>query len=332
MIQKTKQTIRALRKFLKKSQRAPNTTGLILLYHRVQEMDSDPYDLTVSPSRFKDQLQYIKNTCNPISLSYLIEAVKSKRLPNRAVAVTFDDGYIDNLEVAYPLLESQGIPATIFVASGYIGGVKEFWWDALERILLLNKQLPNQLQLWIKNKKYDWTISSIDQQEQVHREIYQALRLLHPIEREQILEELISWGGGDSKTRTHLRPMTEAELRKLAQSGLVDIGAHSINHPVLASLPLTMQQAEIWESRDQLEKIMEKPITVFAYPYGKRNDFSNKTTNLLKLTGFQAGCTTIPGYIASGDNVFRLNRAVVKNWDIETFKYWLEEAFISSDL
>ena len=111
--------------------------GVVLLYHRIVSLSSDPLSLAVSPDHFAQQLEYIYRTCHPMRLLDLVDAVRQRSLPRRAVAITFDDGYSDNFEHAYPLLRSAGIPATIFVSSEQVDTAYEFWWDDLERIFRL---------------------------------------------------------------------------------------------------------------------------------------------------------------------------------------------------
>src|SRR3972149_2982228 len=102
--------------------------GLLLMYHRVVNLESDPPSLCVSPSNFTEQLEFLKKFCHPVSLQQLVKSLDKKGLPRRAIAVTFDDGYVDNLYNAKPLLESFDIPATVFLTTGYIGQNHEFWW------------------------------------------------------------------------------------------------------------------------------------------------------------------------------------------------------------
>src|SRR4051794_20071252 len=106
----------------------------ILLYHRVTALDSDPQQLAVTPEHFDEHLRVLREICTPVELADVPRMLRARRLPKRPVAVTFDDGYRDNLHEAKPLLERHGVPATVFVASGYVGSGREFWWDELERL------------------------------------------------------------------------------------------------------------------------------------------------------------------------------------------------------
>src|SRR5687768_13528618 len=119
--------------------------GLILSYHRVVETSQDPYAISVTPQHFAQQLQILRQYAHPMPLGELVQALQEGDVPPRAVAITIDDGYVDNLYNVKPLLEHYQIPATTFIATGYMG--REFWWDELARILLPPRLLPDRLYL-----------------------------------------------------------------------------------------------------------------------------------------------------------------------------------------
>ena len=120
--------------------------SVILMYHRVAPAGIDPWRLLVTPEHFAEHLEVLRRTTTPLPLRRLVAEYASGRLPERAVAVTFDDGYVDNLTVAMPLLAAADISATVYVATGNTGTAREFWWDALTRALLLPTVLPSELE------------------------------------------------------------------------------------------------------------------------------------------------------------------------------------------
>ena len=134
--------------------------ALILLYHRVAELESDPQRLQVSSSHFSEQLQIIREIGAPISLQELTGNLRSGKVPPRSVVVTFDDGAADNLLAAKPLLEQHNVPATVFVSTGYMKTAREYWWDEVERLVLQPRELPSQLKLTIDGKVHKWDLSA----------------------------------------------------------------------------------------------------------------------------------------------------------------------------
>src|SRR5262245_19306871 len=113
-------------------------SALILLYHRIAEPAADPFDLCVTPQHFAEHLEQLRRHHRIISLTELSQRLASGATLRHTVVLTFDDGYADNLHHAKPLLERYDAPATVFVTSGYVGQDREFWWDELERLLLLS--------------------------------------------------------------------------------------------------------------------------------------------------------------------------------------------------
>jgi peptidoglycan/xylan/chitin deacetylase (PgdA/CDA1 family) len=127
------------------AKRAANLIGgrvVILLYHRVAELPTDPQLLSVSPANFSEHLQILQRYGNPISLQAVGKFIEQRFTKSHRVSVTFDDGYADNLHNAKPLLEKYGVPATVFVTSGYLGSPTGFWKDTLSSIFLQPTELP----------------------------------------------------------------------------------------------------------------------------------------------------------------------------------------------
>jgi peptidoglycan/xylan/chitin deacetylase (PgdA/CDA1 family) len=106
----------------------------ILMYHRVAEVAVDPWELCVTPQHFAEHLEVLSKFARVVSLSQLTQELDAGKSIDRSIAITFDDGYGDNLLTAKPILEKSDLPATIFVANGYVEQQREYWWDELERL------------------------------------------------------------------------------------------------------------------------------------------------------------------------------------------------------
>jgi peptidoglycan/xylan/chitin deacetylase (PgdA/CDA1 family) len=298
------------------------------MYHRVVDLAADPLRLSVTPARFEEQIDYIRRSCTPLRLSELAAAMQQRRLPRRAVAVTFDDGYIDNLNEAVPVLQARRVPATIFAVSSKIDTLQELWWDELERILLCTPQLPAQLDLEICGQPYAWPTSTSEDRQHVYREAHRLLKPLNIEERHKTLDKLRAWAGLSETGRPGYRIMNSSELQEAVRSGVIDIGGHTVNHPRLASLPLDAQRGEIVESRQQLTQILGQAPTMFAYPYGTRQDFSPETAGLVREAGFNLAVTTVHGSVEAGDDLFQLRRMGVHDWALSEFTSRFERAFV----
>ena len=126
------------------------------MYHRVAQKGIDPWSLAVTPEHFDQQLAVLKKHAQPLSLLELHQAHKKGKVPEGAVAITFDDGYANNLLEATPILQSHGIPATIFVATGYIEKQREYWWDELDQIFFRPVPLPSVLKFSYKGQHFKY--------------------------------------------------------------------------------------------------------------------------------------------------------------------------------
>jgi len=289
--------------------------ALILVYHRVACLDRDPQLLAVTPERFAEHLEILRRKANVIPLKELVQR-RDSRLPPRSVAITFDDGYADNLLFAKPLLERHELPATVFVTSGFVGVDREFWWDELDRILL-------------NHRDAGWDVKSgVDEPRHAeYRSLHATLRSSTEQQRMQALHDLqVRTNSGSSARATH-RALTPDQLRKLAEGGLVDVGAHTVTHPVLASLPPAIQQEEIDTSKKKLEEWLGQPVHSFAYPYGGQRDYDRHSVEAVRISGFSLACSNFPGIVWPNTNRWELPRTLIRNWNGEEFERVLDAVF-----
>jgi peptidoglycan/xylan/chitin deacetylase (PgdA/CDA1 family) len=315
--------------------------GLILMYHRVAETDLDPWGLSVSPNHFAEQLEVIKRYFHPMSLQDLLKRHRDGKVPNRSIAITFDDGYADNLHMAKPLLEHHDLPGTVFLVAGVLVEEQGFWWDELQWVLLRPDTLSDRLELKTNGKDYAWDLGDAvrysleDPREDRKRRpweavpgsrlaffysVWQHLIQLPRLERLQALEAIRAWAGVGTGRQSKDRALSLDEVNTLAQGGLVELGAHTVTHPSLSLLSITRQMEEIRDSKTQLEKIINRPVTSFSYPHG---DYSAETTSLVQKAGFDCACTTEFKCVLPGSDPYQLPRFQVEDWDGEKFLRWL---------
>ncbi|MDW8029330.1 MAG: polysaccharide deacetylase family protein [Armatimonadota bacterium] len=291
----------------------PQRGAIILCYHRVADLTNSPRKLRVSPQRFAEQLDLIACKFTPISLAELVARIQNGTVLHNAVVVTFDDGYADNFWNAKPLLERFGVPATVFVTTGFVGTGKEFYWDELEQ-LLLNNNVTSDVHVDIKGQKRFWRLKTPQMRLKAYNEICDLLASLSPNERETILKQLRNCLG--TKKCDLNRVMNPDELIEISQSGLIEIGAHTVNHPDLSVLPPECQWQEITTSKSQLEGWLNRPIRWFAYPYGRGSAITKK---LVQEAGFEGACAVKFGLVNGKSDPFWLPRIFVENWDGDVF-------------
>jgi peptidoglycan/xylan/chitin deacetylase (PgdA/CDA1 family) len=312
--------------------------AMILVYHRVAEASVDPWALGVSPAHFAQHLHILKTIANPISLQELIKARSDRELPPRPVCITFDDGYADNLYAAKPVLESFRVPGTVFVTPGYIGIPEDLWWDELTKLILDPTSRQEELSLSLNSYHYAYAFPPADgnaggpdlqskwrawenapgPRQTAYLAIYAMLVKLSDSERERALEQLRRGATPDADRRQH-RCLTGDELRELAAGELVEIGAHTLTHPVLADLAPDQQQHEIGGSKRRLEALTGKRISSFAYPYGKKNHYSRQTVATVQANGFTCACSNFGGLVTRSSNRFTLPRFQPMDWDGDQF-------------
>lgn len=326
-----------LQRAVRQIQKRLSTKSLILMYHRVAEVALDPWCLYVTPQHFAEQLEVLQECTNPLSMKQFIEAHRTGTVPPRAVVVTFDDGYADNLYHAKPLLEYYSIPATVFVSTGYIGQKWEFWWDELERLLLQPGKLPEQLLLDVNGVTHCWDLGKVayySEEEYCHARgqkaweaqpesrlffYYSLWQLLQPLshsDRRQVLDEILLWAKADPVPRLTHRVLDLEELIALGQGDLIEIGAHTVTHPFLSMQLEAIQQYEIEQSKAELEKMLNLPVTSFSYPFG---NYSAETVELAQAAGFVCACSTVQESVWYKSDRFQLPRFAVENWKKENF-------------
>jgi peptidoglycan/xylan/chitin deacetylase (PgdA/CDA1 family) len=315
--------------------------GVVLLYHRVAGPRRDPQQLDVSPENFDGQIETIARAAAPLALDEFEARRRAGTLPPRAVAVTFDDGYADNL-LAAALLERRGVPATVFVTAGMTGADREFWWDDAERIAFS----PRRLDPPVPGLAIEWTTAdaapfddalddrwSIVQpttptaRHRLYRAICESMHALETPAREARIHALREWAGVREAARQSHRAMTAAELHAFVARPGMTIGAHTMTHPSLSALTPAAQRDELAGSRATLERELGGAVRAVAYPYGTRADVSDDTVRAARAAGFDFAMANEAGAAWRWSSRWRVPRCLVGNWDAATFAARLESWF-----
>lgn len=284
---------------------------LVLIYHRVLS-ERDPI-LSSEPTadEFAAQMDTVAATCSVLPLSEAVARLRAGSLPPRAVSITFDDGYANNRELAAPILKARGIPATIFIATGYIGRGRMFNDTVIEAVRAAGPKLDlTALGLGaFELPDAAARISAIGS-------ILPKLKYLEPTQRLARAEAIADVVGIPREGTTM---MTEQQLRELESFG-IEVGAHTVTHPILCAVGADEARKEIAASKDALQSITGRRIGLFAYPNGRPGrDYDASHVALVKSCGFDAAVSTAWGAAGKQVDTFQIPRMLP--WDTSPFKF-----------
>jgi peptidoglycan/xylan/chitin deacetylase (PgdA/CDA1 family) len=289
-------------------------TGIVLMYHRLGRPAFDPHGLAVSLDHFRDHLAVLQRF-ERLTFGAMMERHRAGSLRRGAVALTFDDGYADNLHLLLPELERTRTPATIFVTTGNVAGATEFWWDALHAITHGPGTLPASLPVAVDGALAAFRLPAAggDRMAAYHA-ICARLQRQHPAAIERTLEAMRGRVGIAPATRDAYRPLTATELKVLSASPWIEIGAHTVRHACLASLPPQEQRAEITDSKSYLERVLARPVVSFAYPFGDRTHYDERSMEAVAAAGLEQSCTTVRGALGPDTDRFAVPRLAVRDY------------------
>jgi peptidoglycan/xylan/chitin deacetylase (PgdA/CDA1 family) len=277
----------------------------VLLYHRVDD-EADVHDLSVPPTLLARQLEWLSRECRVVPLEALLSGARDGH-PERTVAITFDDGYLDALDEAAPVLERLGLPAAMFVTTRWLEDAGEYWWDALERVLL-GGPTPPELTIAL-GETISVPTRTPGERRAAHDQIHSRLVHASLPDRDRVVAALQAWSGRRPDSRR--RPLRAEELRRLARVPGISIGAHSVNHLSLPDQPPGVQRAEVLESVRTLERVLDTRITTFAFPYGAIDRASADVTREICSWSMATDARPLPRSFDAA----RVPRLEVKRWE-----------------
>jgi len=272
---------------------------MIFTYHRVLDKADALLPNEPTAELFRLQLEWINKQCNVLSLSTAVDLLQKDKLPPRAACITFDDGYANNLEVAAPILKEFQIPATIFIAVDAV--VRGIMWNDL--IIEAVRSCGTEMEL-TRLALPGMDLSSTAPQAGVDT-LLGHLKYLPLNERMELASAIFERATTQHPPRLMLR---EEELPVL-QDFNIEIGAHTVNHPILTRLSEDDARREIENSRDWITRIVGKPPKLFAYPNGRYgDDYDERHAKLVKEAGFLAAVSTNWGVADRSSPRFELPR------------------------
>jgi len=289
----------------------------ILIYHRVLPAKDELFPGEVDRQEFSSQMALLKSRFNVLPLAQAVALAKRGALPARAAAITFDDGYADNAEVALPVLREHGLHATFFIASGFLNGGR-MWNDS---VIELVRRAPDGV---LDASPLGLGVHPLHSTAERQRAIPALIRQLKYLPMMERLEQVNRLAALAGSTLPDDLMMTTAQVRALRAAGM-DIGAHTVNHPILARLSDAQAREEIAQGKLALEDILGDKVTLFAYPNGKPGeDYLPQHVAMARDLRFEGAVSTAWGASRGEPDPFQLPRFTP--WDRDRLRFVLRLA------
>ncbi len=276
----------------------------ILIFHRVLPQPDPLFPGEIDATQFDAICGWVKGWFNVLALDEAARRLREGSLPARALAITFDDGYADNHDVALPILRRHGLPATFFIATGFLDGGR-MWNDtvieSMRRTTLARLDLRGVCGM-------DLGIHALESPQRRRAAIDQVIggiKYMAPGERQAVVEVIA--GRAEAVLPGDLM-MTSDQVRGLHRAGM-QIGGHTVSHPILARLARSAARQEIEAGKKALEALIAEPVRLFAYPNGKPvEDYTDEAVALAREIGFDAAVSTAWGAADVSADPFQLPR------------------------
>jgi peptidoglycan/xylan/chitin deacetylase (PgdA/CDA1 family) len=307
----------------------PNA-AVILMYHSVREPEQDANwigpGITHATGVFSRQMELVALKFNPVTIEDVLLFVKGeKSIPNRAVAITFDDGYRDNLEFGAPILQRIGLHAAFYVTTALIGQAEAPWFSRLRRAFLSTRHTS-----WKSSgEQRTWDLSTAPARDAALSSAYELCAALAGDTQRQAVETIERELEVDSALPERRLMMNWNEVRTLRSAGHV-VGSHTVTHPNVAHVPEEAARVEFVESKRQIEMQLQEPVAHFSYPHPALNpQWTETTLEMASQAGYATAVTTTRGPVRAGANPLSLKRMHAPRPEDE-FLWTLERAFAAS--
>lgn len=282
------------------------------IFHRVLPQPDPLFPHEPDAARFDQMLGWIKAWFNVLPLDVAIERLRTRQLPPRAAAISFDDGYADNRTVALPILQQHGLPACFFIATGFLDGGRMWNDTVIESVRACSSDSLNLTELGLGSHP----INSVLGKRTAIEAIIGQIKYLPVGERLELTQKLSEAAGVTPPSDLML---TSAQVKELHAGGM-QIGAHTVSHPILARTDLPEARREITSSKLFLEQLLQTRIGLFAYPNGKPgNDYLPEHATLIRELGFDAAVSTAWGVADHRTDPFQIPRFTP--WDKSRLRF-----------
>jgi len=287
------------------------TVPVLLLHGVLPDADARPFNSTgkfISPRKLQEFLERISRRFKVIAMETFVKNLHSQAKFDNQMLITFDDGYHNTYEHAFPLLRRMGLPFAVFVTTGFTDSRAALWSDKVEFALFSTAKkalplgvLPCEQSLEGPENRHEAAMllketlksKSLDEADRLVASVFEQLEV-----------------DPDDAGLSAVRFLGSTEIREMAAAG-VAFGGHSVTHPILSRESAERIRVEIRQCKKTLEEITQEPITCFAYPNGRREDFNEAVKHELAEAGYAAAFTTMHGLYAPGDDPFEIRRIAV---------------------
>jgi len=286
----------------------------VLIFHRVLARPDPLFPDEMDAARFDQLCGWLKSWFNVLPLDQAVASLQSGSLPARAACITFDDGYADNHAVALPILRRHGLCATFFIATGFLDGGR-MWNDTIIETIRASPQATLDLEALGLGRH---AVASIDEKRAAITAVIDSIKYRPVAERVTVTEQLAALA--------RVQPpqdlmMSSQAVREMRQAGM-QIGAHTVSHPILARLTTDQVRDEIGQSKLFLERLLGERVGLFAYPNGKPGvDYHADSVAVARELGFDAAVSTHWGASARGTDLFQIPRFTP--WDRTRLRFAL---------
>ena len=266
----------------------------IAMYHAVAR---DPLPVSdwcfLGADTFQAQIRTLADRCDVIPLSSVARRLAGGEIARPTVAITFDDGFQNNYDVAFPVLREAGVPATVFLTTGLLDTDDTLWFCRINHAVATTRAAV-----------LEWNGGTFDLKTRSARAdasnvMQQALKEFSPPRFAAEVDGLLRLLGADPRARiaaeSPYRMLDRESIREMLSSGLVEFGAHTKSHPILSRIGDEDQRGEIVDSLDAVRALTGRPCTMFAYPNGRVQDYTAVSVGILAANGVDTAVTAVEG-------------------------------------
>ncbi len=281
---------------------------IILMFHKIGNED-DPLALTIAPSIFDQILTELKKRSEIVALESLFDQDQNLIVDDKVkFAITFDDGYRDNYDKAFPILEKHNVPATIYLSYGHLEGDYYFWYEKL----ILGLQYTDHQFIDLEDLGSEkFKLENLEDINRTVKNLNLWLKTFTDKDRLEKLKIILSRLEVDN-TEENVSPMLSWQMIKEMKKNNINFGSHTISHPILSRENEQSIEYELVESKRLLEEKTGQKIEGFAYPNGTADDYNDTVLKYVNKADYQHACTTIEGINYKGQDTYQLLRINVE--------------------